>query len=257
MAKNTGFLKQVLWLIIIISAGIFLFSGFKQIKRWESEKRFENISSILEKPEVKVTPITQPTIEENKAPEKIYFLEPNAQKQWLDINPDYQGWLSIKGTNIDYPTVRAKDNQFYLDRDFLKEKSELGAIFMDYRNVGNFNDRHTAIYGHYTWNGKMFADLHNYKDESFGRDHNIIKLNTLYGEKEFQIFSIYVDSATDYKLRFNFKDDEDYKEYLNGLKELSLYELPFELEEDKLLLTLATCSYEVGNGRLIVHGIEK
>lgn len=122
MAKNTGFLKQVLWLIIIISAGIFLFSGFKQIKRWESEKRFENISSILEKPEVKVTPITQPTIEENKAPEKIYFLEPNAQKQWLDINPDYQGWLSIKGTNIDYPTVRAKDNQFYLDRDFLKRK---------------------------------------------------------------------------------------------------------------------------------------
>ncbi len=192
MAKNRHFLKYLLWTIIIISSISLVFFGTKQIKRLNSEKILKEFSEKIEKPTV----IKEPSIiEDNNLEEKVYSIESNPQKEWLDVNQDYQGWLSIEGTNIDYPTVRAVDNYFYLDKDFLKNKNELGAIFMDYRNVGNFNDRHTAIYGHYTWNGKMFADLHNYKEEGFGKENNIIKFNTLYGEKEFQIFSVYVDSA--------------------------------------------------------------
>ncbi len=254
MAKNRHFLKYLLWTIIIISSISLVFFGTKQIKRLNSEKILKEFSEKIEKPTViKESSI----IEDNNVEEKVYSIESNPQKEWLDVNQDYQGWLSIEGTNIDYPTVRAVDNYFYLDKDFLKNKNELGAIFMDYRNVGNFNDRHTAIYGHYTWNGKMFADLHNYKEEGFGKENNVIKFNTLYGEKEFQIFSVYVDSAEDYRLELDFKDDNEYQNYLEKLKDLSLYEIPADLSEDKLLLTLATCSYEIGNGRLIVHGIEK
>lgn len=257
MTENRHFLKYLLWAIIIFSLIILVISSTKQIKRLKSEKILEEFTEKIEKPTVIREPSIIEEIEENTLEEKVYSLEPNLQKEWLDINPDYQGWLSIEGTNIDYPTVRSVDNFFYLDKDFLKNKNELGAIFMDYRNIGNFNDKHTAIYGHYTWNGKMFADLHKYKDESYGNENNIIKFNSLYGEKEFEIFSVYVDSAVDYRLELDFKDDLEYEDYLKKLQELSLYEIPVDLKADKLLLTLATCSYEIGNGRLIVHALEK
>ena len=253
MANNRQILKYFLWTVIVVSLGVLLFATNKGLKRIESKKRIEDLSAIIEKPIAKIHPL----IEEDPIDEKVYSIDSNPQKEWLDINGDYQGWLAIEGTNIDYPVVRAVDNFYYLDRDFLKEKSELGAIFMDYRNIGNFNDRHTAIYGHFTWNGQMFADLHKYKEEGFSKENPIITLNTLYGEKQFQIFSVYVDSAKDYKLKFQFGDDREYEDYLKDLQNMSIYELPFDLDPDKLLITLATCSYEIGDGRLILHGIEK
>ncbi|MDY0236888.1 MAG: class B sortase [Gudongella sp.] len=250
MNKSNILFKYILWIIIFISLIVLVFAINREYKRNEASKRLYTIS-ILENNEKEDNSIV---INEDNTK---YSTKTNLQKTWLDINPDYQGWLQIENTNIDYPVVRAIDNYFYLDKDFLKEDSELGAIFMDYRNIGNFNDRHTAIYGHYTWTGKMFGDLHNYKEELFSNENRIIKFNSLFGEKEFEIFSVYVDSAEDYKLKFDFEDDIEYLEYLKSLNELSIHSFESNLDPDKLLLSLATCSYEVSNGRLIVHAIEK
>lgn len=250
MNKNKLFIKYILWIIMIISFLVLVFALNRQYKRNEASKRLDTISIL----EDNVKNDKELTIDEDS---NLFSNKANPQKKWLDINPDYQGWLQIENTNIDYPVVRSVDNHFYLDRDFLKEKSELGAIFMDYRNIGNFNDRHTAIYGHYTWTGKMFGDLHKYKNDDFSKDNRIIKFNTLFGEREFEIFSVYIDSAEDYKLKFDFKDDNEYKDYLAGLNDLSIHNFKSNLDSEKLLITLATCSYEVGNGRLIIHAIEK
>ena len=40
----------------------------------------------------------------------------------LDINSDTVGWITVKNTNIDYPVVRTTDNDYYLNRNFYKEK---------------------------------------------------------------------------------------------------------------------------------------
>ena len=250
MNKNSIIFKFLLWLIIFISFLVLVFTTNRQLKRNEASNRIDALT-ILEEKEKKYKDQT------NDDSLTTYSTKTNPQKKWLDLNSDYQGWLKIENTNIDYPLVRARDNIFYLNKDFLKEESELGAIFMDYRNIGNFNDKHTAIYGHYTWTGKMFGDLHNYKEESFLNKNRIIDLKTLYGEKEFEIFSVYIDSAEDYELKINFTDDNDYLEYLQFLNSLSVHNFEFNPDSEKLLLTLATCSYEVGNGRLIVHAIEK
>ena len=250
MNKNSIIFKFLLWLIIFISFLVLVFTTNRQLKRNEASNRIDALT-ILEEKEKKYKDQT------NDDSLTTYSAKTNPQKKWLDLNSDYQGWLKIENTNIDYPLVRARDNIFYLNKDFLKEESELGAIFMDYRNIGNFNDKHTAIYGHYTWTGKMFGDLHNYKEESFLNKNRIIDLKTLYGEKEFEIFSVYIDSAEDYELKINFTDDNDYLEYLQFLNSLSVHNFEFNPDSEKLLLTLATCSYEVGNGRLIVHAIEK
>jgi sortase B len=65
------------------------------------------------------------------------------------INPDVVGWLAVEGTEIDYPVVQGKDNDFYLRHLFTGERNKLGSIFMNYRNHSNFSDKNTIIYGHH------------------------------------------------------------------------------------------------------------
>ena len=46
-------------------------------------------------------------------------------------NNDLVGWLSIEGTEIDYPVLRcAKDDEYYLTRNFQKEKDKYGSLFV-------------------------------------------------------------------------------------------------------------------------------
>lgn len=254
MKKDKMLLKYILWLVIISSSMVLVSSSYREIRRVQASKR---LSELIDEEEV----ISSSLIDEELAIEldKVqvkYSNIVNPQKKWIDINSDYQGWLDMAGTKIDYPVVRSLDNRYYLDRDFFKEKSEAGSIFMDYRNIGNFLDKHTAIYGHYRKNGEMFADLHKYKEKDFAMENNIVSFNSIYDEKDFKIFSVYVDSADDYQLKFNFEDDLDYMAYLEDLSGLSIHEFDFDLDPEKLLITIATCSYEIGNGRLIVHAIE-
>jgi len=74
------------------------------------------------------------------------------------INPDIVGWLTIDGTNIDYPIARHSDNDYYLHHLFTGEWNSSGCLFMDCRNEPDFSDRHTIIYGHHMDNGTMFQN---------------------------------------------------------------------------------------------------
>ena len=56
-------------------------------------------------------------------------------------NPDTVAWIKIENTNIEYPVVKAKDNDYYLNRSFDKKKNSAGWIFMDYRDKADGTDR--------------------------------------------------------------------------------------------------------------------
>lgn len=83
------------------------------------------------------------------------------------INPDVVGWIAAEGTEIDYPVVRGKDNDFYLRHLFMGEQNKLGSIFMDYRNHSDFSNKNTIIYGHNMKDGSMFSSLIKYKDQHY------------------------------------------------------------------------------------------
>ena len=268
MKTNSKLTKVFLSVIILSSSIVLIGASYKQIKRTKAEKNVAILSSdyydsqdsilySLEKDNKPFENVKENEITNKIIKEDIYSITENPHKKWIDQNEDYEGWLTVKGTKIDYPVVKTLDNEFYLDKGFEKEKTDLGSIFMDYRNIGNFNDLHTIIYGHYTKSGVMFGDLHKYKDKDFSLSNSSITFNSLYSEKEFEIFSVYVDSADDYKLEYDFTGSDEYENYLNMLSEKSMHDLGKKINKDKLLLTLATCSYEIGNGRLIIHAIEK
>lgn len=181
-------------------------------------------------------------------------LEKEEGKKIEDINEDYRGWIKIKNTNIDYPILQAKDNDYYLNKDINKQQLDSGSIFMDYLNNNEFNSKNTIIFGHNMKNGTMFGELKKYKDESFFRENNNIEIETKDGEKiNYKIFSVYIASSQENYIKTQFETNEEFREYLERAEIRSMYKTDIPLSESDKIITLSTCSYEQEDGRLVIH----
>jgi sortase B len=237
-------------------------------QRYQSQKNYEAMADIKAQEEVirsneplefsaNDAPDQNSTMAVVTSKDAQYTYKYNENAKWLDINPDYFGWIKIAGTNIDYPFVRSHDNKDYLTLDFNKSYSDAGSLFMDYRNLGNFNDKHTIIYGHYMKNKTLFHNLTLYHEKDFYEENQIIEITGLYETKTYKIFSVYEISADDYTFTLDFDEEIDYQNYLETLAKMSFHTADFEVDGAKRLLSLVTCSYGVGNGRTIIHAIEQ
>ena len=83
------------------------------------------------------------------------------------LNSDVVGWITLDGTNVDYPIVQGDTNLTYMDRDVYGEFSLAGSIFLDTRNSADFSDKYSLVYGHNMDKHLMFGDLAEYKDKEF------------------------------------------------------------------------------------------
>lgn len=89
------------------------------------------------------------------------------------INPEVQAWLSVYGTNIDYPVCQAadKNQDKYLNTDAKGEYSLSGALFIEVSNKANFTDFDTIIYGHHMESDVMFGPLTDFSEKAFFDEH--------------------------------------------------------------------------------------
>jgi len=172
----------------------------------------------------------------------------------LKINSDTVGWVTVNNTKINYPVVKANDNDYYLKRDFNKQKNSMGWVYMDYRNSINIMSQNTIIYGHNIKGGLMFGSLRYTLNESWYKKttNQIITFNTLNKNMKWQIFSIYKIGVTNDYLYANFNTDEEYLNFVNMLKSRSIYDFNVEFNKDDYMLTLSTC-YGNGDQRMVVH----
>ena len=52
----------------------------------------------------------------------------------LEINPDVRAWITLDGTNIDYPVLQGENNLTYINTDVYGKFALAGSIFLDSRN---------------------------------------------------------------------------------------------------------------------------
>lgn len=167
---------------------------------------------------------------------------------------DYRGWIKVDNTNIDYPIVQGKDNSFYLDKDINKNYVSSGSIFMNYLNNG-FNDENTILFGHHMRNKTMFAQLEKYKEKEFFQNDNDIKIEVENDKVlTYKVFSVYVTDANDNYIKTNFDNKSEYKEFLDKIKNKSIYKSDINVDENDKIITLSTCSYKFNDARMVVHG---
>lgn len=269
--KGRNYLKQVnfynlkiatLIIIFVVLAelsymGYYLYVSYKtdnEIKNLkpnnnvvitEENKINEDNSNDIEEPEV---------IEQTEEPKKIEPLVQDFSKL-KEINPDTVAWLKVNNTIIDYPVVKAKDNEYYLNKNFYKNKSLAGWIFMDYRNDVDELDKNTIIYGHSGLKKAiMFAGLKEALNERWYKnpENQIITLNTINENTKWQIFSIYVTEPTFNYIDTFFINDDDFSKFIYKIKDRSIYDFGIDISLDDKILTLTTC-YEQGTKRLAIH----
>ena len=189
--------------------------------------------------------------------DKVYNLireEKEESDNLFEKNIDYRGWIKIDNTNINYPILQGQDNEEHLYKDINNEYIVSGSIFMNYLNNG-FDDQNTVLFGHNMKNGTMFANLKKYKEEDFFYNNNDIEIELSNGQYlKYKVFSVYITYINDNYTKTSFEDKDEYKEFLERIKNKSIYKSDISVNENDKIITLSTCSYEFDDARLVVTG---
>ena len=201
-------------------------------------------------------------IEEIKKDEKLYNNKSANEidiniKKLKKLNTDTVAWLKINNTNIDYPVLKSKNNQYYLNHDFDKKENNSGWIFADYRNKFNGEDRNIIIYGHNRRDKSMFGTLKNTLSDSWydEKENLYITLIEKDNADKYLVFSVYYEKANEYGIQTSFKNDMKYYEFLKNIKYKSIKNFNIELKKSDKILILCTC----GNNnkyRIMIHAVK-
>src|SRR5690625_3646893 len=118
-------------------------------------------------------------------------------EELLKQNSDVVGWITIGGTQIDYPILQSSNNEYYLTNNYNQADSRAGSIFLDYRNDVGSSDLNTVVYGHRMKDGSMFQHLTKFLNKDFFEAHRTFEFDTLYDSYEAEIFAVY-NTLTDF-----------------------------------------------------------
>ncbi len=173
-------------------------------------------------------------------------------------NNDLAGWLSIPGMQIDYPIMQTDDDAYYLHHDFYGKESRYGCLYV--RGMADLDaGDNFIIYGHNMKDGAMFGDLDLYAQESFYAEHSVISFDTLYEERLYDIIAVFYSQVYDakedvfqYYQFYEADTQEEFDDFYQNIKELSLYETGVDAQFGDTFLTLSTCAYHVKDGRFAV-----
>ena len=172
---------------------------------------------------------------------------------WLvEENPDFVGWLMFPNLDISYPMVQGEDNDYYLKHLFSGGYSDLGTIFVDFRNR-MLEDEHTMVYGHNFHNyGVMLSKLVNYKKQDFYDANPVAYLLTEDGGYTLEVFSAYEVAVTDPIYTLTFQTRNEFGDLLKYVQEKSAVQTSVELTAADKILTFSTCSNVNSAGRFVV-----
>ena len=174
------------------------------------------------------------------------------------INPDVVSWITIPGTNIDYPLLQGKDNNQYLHKDMEGKDSSAGAIFLDHGDKADLSSRHNIIYGHHMKNGTMFKDIVKYKDQQYFDEHQDIILYTPDREIHLKALAAVVANPDAIRRKIDFQSWEEFTSYIEEMtQDARAFATGPKGTAIRRLYSFVTCSYEFQNARTILYAYEE
>lgn len=169
-------------------------------------------------------------------------------------------WLQIPDTEIDYPVVwTPEDENYYLYRDIEGNDDQNGCLILDTDSSLEPLTTNLIIHGHNMRSGAMFGNLTDYEDPHFYENHKQITLYTEGCQRNYEVIAVfrsqvYKKSDTVFKFYkfFQANTQEEFDDFYNNIKALSLYDTGVTAEFGDHFLTLSTCVYHVEQGRFVV-----
>lgn len=256
-------------IVVLLCFGVFVNN---YIEHQEQLKKQDELNSLQQ------TEVESENLEEQWAAIKAKY--PNIEfPEGMNIkfaelyaaNQDLVGWLHIDNTNIDTAVVqnigdRDSDGEdFYLRHNFYKKYDKYGNVYLDAYNTGSSLDKNNIVCGHNMTDGLAFAQLEKYYTIEGFQESPIIEYSTLYNDYYFKVYGVFITNGypsgdNGYLFNFitaHFNTDENFESFIEAIDERKLYDTGVDINKDDILITLATCSYEIKKnqmGRLAVVG---
>jgi len=170
------------------------------------------------------------------------------------LNAEVFAWLSVYGTNIDYPVTQGADNMKYVNTNAEGLYCLSGAIFLDCDASPDFSDFNSIFFGHHMDKRAMFGEIGSFAEKDMfdtrrygnlyfdGKDHGI----------EFFAF-VRADAYDNTVFTANVKG-EARQAYLDNLLSKAVYKRDIGITTQDHIVLLATCSAASTNGRDILVG---
>lgn len=272
--KIKKFLTILFLSIFIISIAYII--GYSYTS-YSDKKDMEELQKIMNFQEFKNLEPTQ-VITENKEEKSKNTLNVNTDNELVQIknenlnlkevkkvNEDIVAWVKIDGTKINYPVLQAKDNDYYLYKNYKKEYSRNGSIFLDYRYDFSKGNQVLLLYGHNNNDDMMFNELLRYENKEFYENHKNIKLVTENEISSYRIVSVFKSEVynkenTNVFKYYNYIDlsNEDiFNNYVQNIENKSIYKIDETINYGDEILVLSTCEYSKPNGRFVVVAVSK
>ena len=172
-----------------------------------------------------------------------------------EINPEVIAWLTVYGTNIDYPMTQGPDNMKYVNTSAEGYYSLAGAIFLDYNNSNDFSDFNHIVYGHHMAKKVMFGEIGEFADKSMFDSHKYGNLFVDDKDYGIEFFAFLHVNAYDSTVFYANVRDSEREEYLENLLAKAMYTRDIEVTINDRLILLSTCSDNSTNGRDILVGV--
>ena len=200
------------------------------------------------------------TAETETATEEQSEVIPVKFEELQAVNPDVYAWITVPGTDIDYPILQhASDNTYYLMHNIDGSYGYPGCIYTENMNSKDFTDNNTVIYGHNMKNGSMFAQLHKFEDPDFFKENKEVLIYLPDEVLHYTIFAAHIYDDRHLLYSFDFTDPEVYQKYLDSI--FSTRDMSANIDKDIIvttddqIITLVTCIGSQPSNRLLVQAV--
>lgn len=252
--------KSILYtILLVIFAAIFIFSLAMLIRYYvrghQEQQVFDDLSSYI-------SSVEQDSGESSGSGSSVSLSDDAAliaaMHAIYEQNNDFQAWLTVPNTNINYPVMWSSlDPEYYLHRSFDLEVTVSGTPFIG--EGGSLDSDCFIIYGHNMSNDTMFGTLDYYKDYDFWQQNQTLTLDTLDGRRTYQIFAavtcrILNTDEEGFRYYYSAGDltEESFAELSDWLVSNRDYDTGITPEYGKQIVILSTCAYHTENGRFII-----
>lgn len=231
----------------------------------EPETIPSQIPEIIPEDTVSEEPAAEEDVSAN-APEEEEPVEvrvDNPYKEYFLKNSDMVGWLKIPDTILDYPVMwTPEDENYYLRKNFDEKYDVAGTPLLDTDSSMYPLSTNLIIHGH-NIKGVMFADTLLYATKEYRDEHPYIYLYGKDYEHIYEVMAVFrsqvfytTDTCFKYYKFFQADTAEEFNDFYDNVKAMSLYDTGVTAEFGDRFITLSTCSDHVENGRFVVVGKE-
>ena len=251
----------LLALVFLGSAGMMIHTHMQNAASEAARAEAKALAAQQSEPVVEEPPVVS-VVPEEPVPEEPQPVDDYA-KELLNTdlaalraqNPDVLGWISIPGTEVEYPLMDGEDNDFYLNHTWLKEPNAAGSIFLEQLSSSDLTDFNTIIYGHRMRNNSMFGSLKYYDDPDYLAAHPYVYIVHDGGCDRYEVFAAYKAAVTSRTYQYAFKDEAQQQAFLDHALTSSVIDTGIVPDTNDRVITLVTCTGAGYESRWVVQAV--